>query len=71
MTSLFTCLLTALIFAFFIPPIAYTQISMTRGQAEEAKNHGTDAIENRLLRVLQCIEVKEEQLRPMRETTGF
>ena len=67
MTSLFTCLLTALIFSLFISPIASTQISMTRGQAEEAKNHVTDIIENRLLRVLQGIEVKKKQLRPMQE----
>tara|TARA_B100000212_G_scaffold340225_1_gene320284 strand:- start:9039 stop:9233 length:195 start_codon:yes stop_codon:yes gene_type:complete len=40
---------------------------MTRGQAEEAKNHVTDIIENRLLRVLQGIGVKKKQLRPMQE----
>jgi len=67
MASLFTCLLTALIFALFVPPIASAQISMTPEQAEEAKNRFTEAIENRVLRVLQGVEVTEEQLKPMQE----
>ena len=40
---------------------------MTSEQAEEAKNRFTEAIENRVLRVLQGVEVTEEQLKPMQE----
>ena len=65
--SLFTYALTALIFALFVPPIASAQTPMTPEQAEVAKNRFNKAIEERLLRVLQGVEVTEEQLRPMQE----
>jgi hypothetical protein len=65
--SLFPYAITALIVALFVPHIASAQIPMTPEQAEETKNRFNKAIEERVLRVLQGIEVTEEQLGPMQE----
>jgi len=65
--SLSTCTLAVLLFALPVPPIAFAQTSMTPEQAEEAKNRFNKAIEERVLRVLQGVEVSEQQLRPMQE----
>ncbi len=65
--SLSTCTLAVLLFALPVPPIAFAQTSMTPEQAEEAKNRFNKAIEERVLRVLQGVEVSEQQLRPMQQ----
>ncbi len=64
---LFVYALAALSLSLLASPIASAQTPLTAEQAEEAKNRFSKAIEERVIKVLQGVEVTEEQLRPMQE----
>ncbi len=59
--------LIALSLSLFLSPIASAQAEMTPEQMEEAKMRFNKAIEQRVVKVLEGIEITEEQLRPMQE----
>lgn len=66
-TAPFIYSLTTLFFSFFSIPIASAETEMTPEQVEEAKMRFNKAIEQRVVKVLEGIEITEEQLKPMQE----
>lgn len=59
--------LTILSCSWLIPQTGNAQESMSPEQIEEAKNRFNKAIEQRVIKVLESIEITEEQLKPMQE----